>query len=59
MLDDLSLVLSGTVAHPDPAEVLRALRERIDDGGMMISVQKTFVPMFFQVTHSTYQVFPP
>lgn len=59
MLDDLSLVLSGPVAHPDPAEVLRALRERIDDGGMMISVQKTFVPMSFQVTHSTYQVFPP
>lgn len=40
MLDDLSLVLSGPVAHPDPTEVLRALRRRrrrIDDVGMMIS----------------------
>lgn len=59
VLDDLSLVLRGPVAHPDPAEVLRALRKWIDDGGMMILVQKTFVSMFFQVTHSTYQVFPP
>lgn len=31
VLDDLSLVLSGAVAHPDPAKVLRSLKTDEDE----------------------------